>query len=73
MSKTTIKTIFILFALCLSATAQPQTITGKVLSREDAKVWIIRNQFGRRNLPTYERGRLALTLEAIFREKAKGN
>lgn len=42
-------------------------------SREDAKIWIIRNQFGRRNLPTYERGRLALTLEAIFREKAKAN
>ena len=44
-----------------------------IASRDDAKVWIIRNQFGRRNLPTYERGRLALTLEAIFQEKAKAN
>jgi micrococcal nuclease len=35
MSKTTIKTIFILFALCLSASAQPQTITGKVVGVSD--------------------------------------
>jgi len=31
MSKATIKAIFILFALILSASAQPQTITGKVV------------------------------------------
>jgi len=35
MSKTTIKTIFILFALCLSASAQQQTITGKVVGVSD--------------------------------------
>jgi len=35
MSKTSIKTIFILFALCLSASAQPQTIIGKVVGVSD--------------------------------------
>ena len=35
MSKTTIKTIFILFTLLLSASAQQQTITGKVVGVSD--------------------------------------
>ena len=35
MTKATIKAIFILFALCLSAAAQPQTITGKVVGVSD--------------------------------------
>ena len=42
-------------------------------SRDDVIVWIIKNQFGRRNLPTYEHARLALRLKAIFAEKAKEN
>jgi 16S rRNA G966 N2-methylase RsmD len=40
-------------------------------SREDAMDWIIRNQFGRRNLSNYERCRLVLKLEAIISAKAK--
>ena len=36
-----------------------------------AKKWIIINQFGRRNLPLYERARLALELKPIIAEKAK--
>ncbi len=39
--------------------------------KEDAIEWIIRNQFGRRNLPTYERAKLALRLKPIIKEKAK--
>lgn len=39
----------------------------------EAKVWIIRNQFGRRNLSAYERGRLALALEPLIARKAKAN
>ena len=35
-------------------------------SEETAKVWIIYNQFGRRNLTTYQRGLLALQLEDHF-------
>ena len=40
-------------------------------NRNDAIVWIIKNQFGRRNLPAYERARLALRLKPVIAEKAK--
>ena len=40
-------------------------------SRNDAIIWIIRNQFGRRNLPDYERAKLALRLKPVIAEKAK--
>ncbi len=42
-------------------------------SREDVIIWIIRNQFGRRNLPAYERARLALRLKPVIAERAKEN
>ena len=40
-------------------------------SREDAKLWIIRNQLGRRNLSAYDRSSLALKLKPLFADKAK--
>jgi N6-adenosine-specific RNA methylase IME4 len=40
-------------------------------SREEAKIWIIKNQFARRNLSPYQRGVLALKLEEIESKKAK--
>lgn len=40
-------------------------------TRDDVIVWIIKNQFGRRNLPAYERARLALRLKPVIAEKAK--
>lgn len=42
-------------------------------NRDDAKEWIIRNQFGRRNLSSFIRTELALKLEAIFAKRAKEN
>jgi hypothetical protein len=42
-------------------------------SRDEAVEWIIRNQFGRRNLPSYERTQLALKLEEVIRARAKEN
>ena len=33
--------------------------------------WMIRNQLGRRNLPNYERARLALQLKPLLAEEAK--
>jgi len=39
-------------------------------TRVDAKIWIIQNQFGRRNLDTLTRCELALTLEPLVAEKA---
>lgn len=40
-------------------------------SRCEAKAWMIRNQLGRRNLPNYERARLALQLKPLLAEEAK--
>lgn len=40
-------------------------------NREEAKEWIIRNQFGRRNLSAYDRSILALKLKPMIAEKAK--
>ena len=40
-------------------------------TRDDVKEWIIRNQFGRRNLSSFIRTELALKLEAIFAKRAK--
>lgn len=42
-------------------------------SRDAAKIWIINNQFARRNLSPYQRSVLGLKLENIYREKAKEN
>ena len=42
-------------------------------SRVDAKIWIITNQFARRNLSLFQRCELALELEDIFKAKAKEN
>lgn len=41
--------------------------------RTDAKLWILRNQLGRRNLNTYNRSVLALQLEPLIAEKARKN
>jgi hypothetical protein len=42
-------------------------------SRTDAIIWIIKNQFGRRNLENYVRASLILKPEDIFIGKAKEN
>ena len=39
--------------------------------RKDVIKWIILNQFGRRNLSSYDRSVLALKLKPVFKEKAK--
>ncbi len=40
-------------------------------SEHDVKIWIVHNQFGRRNLSPYSRAELALQLEEFYKEKAK--
>ena len=40
-------------------------------SRDAAKVWIITNQFGRRNLTPYQRAELALALKPLLAQAAK--
>lgn len=49
------------------------TVSKDFCSRDEAIRWIIMNQFGRRNLPAYERARLALRLKPILAERAKDN
>ena len=39
----------------------------------DVKIWMIRNQFGRRNLDAYTRAKLAIELKGLFAAKAKEN
>jgi len=52
----------------------PFTTVERFFDKEDdAKEWMILNQFGRRNLSNYQRSVLALDLEHIFAEKAKLN
>jgi len=50
-----------------------ETVEKEFASREDVKIWIIRNQFGRRNISNYDRSRLALQLEPLISAKAKEN
>jgi len=45
----------------------------QVKTRGDAKVWIIRNQFARRNLTPFQRAELALRLEETIQTAAKAN
>lgn len=49
-----------------------QTIALEFADESEAQVWIIRNQFGRRNLAPFTRVELALKLEPLLKAKAKG-
>ena len=40
-------------------------------SRAEAETWILKNQIGRRNLPTYVKAQLALRLKPVIAEQAK--
>ena len=50
-----------------------ETVSREFEDRNDVIEWIIKNQFGRRNLPLHERARLALRLKPVIAEKAKEN
>lgn len=50
-----------------------ETISREFENRNEVIEWIIKNQFGRRNLPIHERARLALRLKPVIAEKAKSN
>jgi hypothetical protein len=47
-----------------------QTVTKEFTERGEVIEWIIRNQFGRRNLDAYQRTKLALRLEEVIAVKA---
>lgn len=61
------------YEICTANGIPFQTVQMEFADRQSAIVWIIKNQFGRRNLPAYDRARLALRLKNVIAEKAKEN
>lgn len=59
------------YELCQKHNIPFRTVEMEFNSREDAMVWVIQNQFARRNINAYQRSVLALKLEEIFARKAK--
>ena len=47
------------------------TVSYEFASEDDVKLWIFKNQIGRRNLPAVERVKIALLLKPVIAEKAK--
>jgi major membrane immunogen (membrane-anchored lipoprotein) len=59
------------YEICNKHQIEYETESKQFADREAAKEWIIRNQFGRRNITVYDKSVLALKLKAMFTEKAK--
>lgn len=59
------------FEICQKHGIEFQTVEMHFCSREEAKAWIIRNQFGRRNLSAFQRAELALKLEPLLKPVAR--
>lgn len=59
------------YEICTKHAILFETVSREFASRNDVIEWIIKNQFGRRNLPIHERARLALRLKPVIAEKAK--
>lgn len=60
-------------AICSKHGIAFQTVEREFADRSNVIEWIIRNQFGRRNLSAYERTKLALRLEETIAGRAKAN
>ena len=61
------------YEICTKHNIPFTTVNKEFESREDVIIWIIKNQFGRRNITLYDRARLALRLKPVLAEKAKEN
>jgi len=61
------------FRLCAKNVILYDIIEISLPDREEALLWIIRNQLGRRNLSTFAKAELALKLETILKAEAKDN
>lgn len=61
------------YQICKKHDVRFETVEKEFDSREDVKIWMIRNQFGRRNLTPYVKTTLALQLEPLLAAKAKQN
>jgi N6-adenosine-specific RNA methylase IME4/Trp operon repressor len=61
------------YAICNEHGIDFKTAERHFASKDDAGIWIIRNQFGRRNLSLFQRRELALLLEPMISKQAKEN
>ena len=61
------------YEICTAHGKPFETVEMEFASRDDAMVWIIDNQFSRRNLTPFARGELALKRKHIIAAKAKEN
>lgn len=61
------------YDICTRLKLAYATTTVELKDRDAAKVWIIENQFGRRNLSKAIRIELAMKLEPLYAERAKEN
>ena len=53
------------YRICTENGISFKTVQKDFETRDDVKAWIIRNQWGRRNLTAYQRALLALKLETL--------
>ena len=61
------------YELCKKNSVAFETIDIDVEDEDDAKIWIIKNQFDRRNLNDAQRSMLALEIEPSIAARAKKN
>jgi len=61
------------YEICTAHGKPFETVEIEFASRDDAMVWIIDNQFSRRNLTPFARGELALKRKHIIAAKAREN
>jgi 16S rRNA G966 N2-methylase RsmD len=61
------------YEICTKHSIDFETVERDFADRSEAIEWIIRNQFGRRNLSAYVRTHLALRLEETISKRAKAN
>ncbi|MGK9451426.1 DNA N-6-adenine-methyltransferase [Acidithiobacillus caldus] len=59
------------YEICTRLGIPFQTVEMDFPDKNAAKIWILRNQLGRRNLGDYQRAEVALQLEDMFREQAR--
>lgn len=59
------------YKICIEHNITFKVVEMEFSDRDEAKIWIIKNQFGRRNLIPFQRGELALVLKPLISAKAK--
>lgn len=59
------------FEICTRLDIPFQTVSMDFQDKEAAKIWMLHNQLGRRNLNDFQRSEIALQLEDLLKEQAK--